>query len=157
MFYTTCRGLIVGLTKVAGRQTARYRAVPPKIDCRRPIEGEIDCRRSIEGEKGKKKKRTRRKKEKRRKEIIPSACAPSSLACRCRSCAVAACAPPPPAGRHHPHTVIACGSQVLFLPCGEKDRGDWDQTIGRMTRPRAVENLRWSHAEAVKEGERAMG
>ncbi|RWV83261.1 hypothetical protein GW17_00055157, partial [Ensete ventricosum] len=57
-------------------RTARYRAVPPKIDCRqpiegeidrrRPIEGEIDRRRSIEREKGKKKKkRKRRKKEKR--------------------------------------------------------------------------------------------
>ncbi|RRT35807.1 hypothetical protein B296_00051698 [Ensete ventricosum] len=66
--------------EVAGTRTTRYRAVPPKIDCRRSIEGEIDRRRSIEGEinhrwsierekgkKKKKKKRKRRKKEKRRR------------------------------------------------------------------------------------------
>ncbi|RRT79505.1 hypothetical protein B296_00012672, partial [Ensete ventricosum] len=52
---------------VAGTWTARYRAVPPKIDRQRYrlIEGEIDRWWSIEGEKGKKKKRKRRKKEKR--------------------------------------------------------------------------------------------
>ncbi|RRT77722.1 hypothetical protein B296_00008533 [Ensete ventricosum] len=47
--------------------TARYRAVPPKIDRRRPIKGEIDRRRSIEGEKGKKKKKRKRRKEKKRR------------------------------------------------------------------------------------------
>ncbi|RZS11944.1 hypothetical protein BHM03_00043331 [Ensete ventricosum] len=69
---------------VAGTRTARYWAVPPKIDRWRSIstvddrlkgeidrrwsiEGEIDRQRSIEREKGKKKKRKRRKKEKRRR------------------------------------------------------------------------------------------
>ncbi|RWV85801.1 hypothetical protein GW17_00052378, partial [Ensete ventricosum] len=41
--------------EVTGTRTARYRVVPPKIDCRQ----------SIKGEKGKKKKRKRRKKKRR--------------------------------------------------------------------------------------------
>ncbi|RWW57456.1 hypothetical protein BHE74_00035761, partial [Ensete ventricosum] len=36
-----------GDEEVAGTRTARYRAVPPKIDLRRPIEGEIGRWRSI--------------------------------------------------------------------------------------------------------------
>ncbi|RWW56186.1 hypothetical protein BHE74_00037108 [Ensete ventricosum] len=62
---------------VVGTRTARYRAVPPKIDHRQPIEGEFDRWRSNEGEKGKKKKKRKRKKKKREEEIIPSARAPS--------------------------------------------------------------------------------
>ncbi|RWW24229.1 hypothetical protein GW17_00011494 [Ensete ventricosum] len=72
---------IVGVC-VVGTRTARYRAVPPKIDRRR----------SIEREKGKKKKR-------REEERIPSARA-SSLPARCRHPRVASArAPSPPAGR----------------------------------------------------------
>ncbi|RWW34706.1 hypothetical protein GW17_00000516 [Ensete ventricosum] len=101
-------------------RTARYRAIPPKIDRQRLIsaiggrlKGEIDRRRSIEREKGKKKKkRKRRKKEKRRKNTqrprAVLAGAPSPLACRCR-----------------PRVTIACAlSRALFLPREEKDRGD---------------------------------
>ncbi|RWW16630.1 hypothetical protein GW17_00019473 [Ensete ventricosum] len=68
--------------------TARYRAVPPKIDRRRSIsavggrlkgeidhrrsiEGEIDRRRSIEREKGRKKKKRKKKKKKERGEKRP--------------------------------------------------------------------------------------
>ncbi|RZS16226.1 hypothetical protein BHM03_00048187, partial [Ensete ventricosum] len=80
--------------QVAGTWTARYQAVPLKIDRRRSIsavggrlkgdidrrrsiEGEINRQRSIEREKGKK-KRKKRKKEKRRRRI-PSTRAPSPL------------------------------------------------------------------------------
>ncbi|RWV93965.1 hypothetical protein GW17_00043542 [Ensete ventricosum] len=77
-------GRYISVCQVTGTRTARYRAVPPKIDLRRQteeeidrrrliegeidrrwsIEGEIDRRRSIEEENGKKKK-------KRREERIP--------------------------------------------------------------------------------------
>ncbi|RWW64701.1 hypothetical protein BHE74_00028040, partial [Ensete ventricosum] len=100
--------------QVTGTQTARYQAVPPKIDHRRPIEEEIDCRQSIEGEidhrrsiegeincrrsieeeKGKK-KRKKRKKEEEKKEYLARVLSP-------------------PAGRPRP----------LFLPRWEKDRDD---------------------------------
>ncbi|RWW58625.1 hypothetical protein BHE74_00034544, partial [Ensete ventricosum] len=103
-------------------RTARYRAVPPKIDCRRSIsavgsrlkgeidrrrsiEGEIDRRRSIEREKGRKKKK---RKKKKKREKIPIARARSSTVRRRRSRAVAAREP----------------SRALFLPRGEKDRGN---------------------------------
>ncbi|RRT48134.1 hypothetical protein B296_00052606 [Ensete ventricosum] len=56
-------------------RTARYRAVPPKIDCRRSIEGEIG---SIEGEKGKKKKRKRKKRREEENLSPVLARAPSS-------------------------------------------------------------------------------
>ncbi|RWV82724.1 hypothetical protein GW17_00055722 [Ensete ventricosum] len=52
-------------------RTARYRAVPSKIDRRRPIEEEIDRRWSIEEEKGKK-KRKRKKKKRGRKNTSPA-------------------------------------------------------------------------------------
>ncbi|RWV83402.1 hypothetical protein GW17_00054993 [Ensete ventricosum] len=77
----------IPVRQVVGTRTARYRAVPPKIDRRqsisvvggrlkgeidrrRSIEGEIDRRRSIEREKGRKKKKRKKKKkkEKRRKK-----------------------------------------------------------------------------------------
>ncbi|RRT84697.1 hypothetical protein B296_00013647 [Ensete ventricosum] len=47
-------GWYILVRQVVGTRTARYQAVPPKIDRHR----------SIEGEKGKKKKRKRRKKRK---------------------------------------------------------------------------------------------
>ncbi|RWW55871.1 hypothetical protein BHE74_00037455, partial [Ensete ventricosum] len=77
--------------QVAGMRTARYRAVPPKIDRRRSIsvvgdrlKGEIDHRQSIEREKGRKKKRKKKKKkEKKRKKYLSPARGP-------RPCAVVA-------------------------------------------------------------------
>ncbi|RZR98684.1 hypothetical protein BHM03_00028101, partial [Ensete ventricosum] len=81
------------------------RPIEEEIDRQRSIEEEIDCRRSIEQEKGKrkkkkkkkkKKKRKRRKKEKRRRR--------KNTKCL--------------------RAVAARGSQALFLPRGEKDRGD---------------------------------
>ncbi|RWV90263.1 hypothetical protein GW17_00047554, partial [Ensete ventricosum] len=87
---------------VAGMRTARYQAIPPKINRRRPIEGEIDRRRSIEGEKGKKKK-------KRKEEyLFPRA--------------ILAGAPSLPAGRQRLCAVAARRSQALFLPREEMDR-----------------------------------
>ncbi|RWW36844.1 hypothetical protein BHE74_00058103 [Ensete ventricosum] len=64
-------------TVVTGTWTARYQAVPSKIDRRRSIEREIDSRRSIEKEKGKK-KRKRKKKEGKKEYLAPAS---SSLAC----------------------------------------------------------------------------
>ncbi|RWW21123.1 hypothetical protein GW17_00014737 [Ensete ventricosum] len=78
----TARYILV--RQVAGTWTARYRAVPPKIDRRRSIsvvdgrlkgeidhrrsiEGEIDRRRSIEREKRRKKKKRKKKKKKEKK------------------------------------------------------------------------------------------
>ncbi|RWV94125.1 hypothetical protein BHE74_00002480 [Ensete ventricosum] len=101
--------------------TARYQAVPPKNDYRRPIEGEIDHRwsiegeidrrQSIEGEKRKKKKKKRKRRRGEKKEVPPFP------------------APSLPAGRLH--TVAACGSpahrrcprpRVIFLPLEETER-----------------------------------
>ncbi|RWW02197.1 hypothetical protein GW17_00034725 [Ensete ventricosum] len=103
------------LVEVVGTWTARYRAVPSKIDRRR----------SIEREKGrKKKKRKKKKKKEKRRKRIPIACARSSpVRCR-RSCVVASRASSPPTGRQRPRAVAARGSRALFLPRGEKDRGD---------------------------------
>ncbi|RZR73768.1 hypothetical protein BHM03_00028026 [Ensete ventricosum] len=101
------------LPRVAGTRTARYQAVLPKIDYRRSIsavddrlkgeidrrrsiEGEIDRRRSIEREKGKRKKKKKTRKEEKKNTF------------RDRPCAVA-----------------TRGSRALFLPRGEKDRGDF--------------------------------
>ncbi|RWW19125.1 hypothetical protein GW17_00016844 [Ensete ventricosum] len=86
--------------QVAGMRTARYRAVPPKIDRRRSIsvvgdrlKGEIDHRQLIEREKGRKKKRKKKKKkEKKRKKYLSPARGP-------RPCAVVAHEPSPPTGR----------------------------------------------------------
>ncbi|RWW05098.1 hypothetical protein GW17_00031646 [Ensete ventricosum] len=77
----------------------------------------IDCRRSIEGEKGKKKNKKRKRRKKRRRESIPRAVLTHvSLAGRpahChRSCLRVAREPSSP-------------SLVIFLPRGEKDRGDY--------------------------------
>ncbi|RWW67244.1 hypothetical protein BHE74_00025345 [Ensete ventricosum] len=89
------------------------------------LKGEIDRRRSIEREKGrKKKKRKKKKKKEKRRKRIPIACARSSpVRCR-RSCVVASRASSPPTGRQRPRAVAARGSRALFLPRGEKDRGD---------------------------------
>ncbi|RWW59589.1 hypothetical protein BHE74_00033463, partial [Ensete ventricosum] len=113
--FTARYGWYIPVRQVAGMRTARYRAVPSKIDRRRSIsivggrlKGEIDCRRSIEGEisrwrsiereKGKKKKKRKKKKrkEKRRRK-----------------------------NTYRPRAVLAArGLRALFLPCGEKDQGD---------------------------------
>ncbi|RWW14042.1 hypothetical protein GW17_00022217 [Ensete ventricosum] len=106
--------------------TARYRAVPPKIDRQQSIsviggrlKGEIDRRRliereinrqwSIEREKGRKKKKRKKKKKKRNTycQHVVLACASSS-----------------PASRQRSRVVAARGSWALFLPRGEKDRGN---------------------------------
>ncbi|RWW00226.1 hypothetical protein GW17_00036814 [Ensete ventricosum] len=97
-------------------RTARYRAIPPKIDfgCRRSIEGEI---RSIEGEKGKKKKRKRKKRREEENLSPVLARAPSSPSTAVR------------------RRVVARGSLALVVACTharrqnvslrrEKDRGD---------------------------------
>ncbi|RWW54978.1 hypothetical protein BHE74_00038411, partial [Ensete ventricosum] len=128
--YTARYGRYIPVCQVTGTWTARYRAVPSKIDRRRPIEEEIDRRqsiereidrrrliereidrrRSIEEEKGKK-KRKRKKKEEGKKEYL--ALTPSSPTCRRR-------------------LRVACGRDCFFSsarrrsvsPRGEKDLGD---------------------------------
>ncbi|RZR70675.1 hypothetical protein BHM03_00001044, partial [Ensete ventricosum] len=111
--FTARYGQYIPVHQVAGTRTARYRAVPPKIDRRRSIstvgdrlKGEIDRQRSIEREKGRKKKK-RKKKKKKKGEKRPIARAWSSPV-RCRRL----------------RAVAARGSQALFLPRREKDRGD---------------------------------
>ncbi|RWW43004.1 hypothetical protein BHE74_00051381, partial [Ensete ventricosum] len=73
--FTAWYGRYIPVRQVAGTRTARYRAVPPKIDRRR----------SIEREKGRKKKKRKKKekKEKKRKKYLSPARDP-------RPCAVAA-------------------------------------------------------------------
>ncbi|RZR83449.1 hypothetical protein BHM03_00010053 [Ensete ventricosum] len=112
---------------VAGMRTARYQAIPPKINRRRPIEGEIDRRRSIEGEKGKKKKRKRRKKEKR-STYFP---APSSSAHRRCPRVASACASSPPAGRGR---FFSRARRWIVSLRGEKGRGDVASTFLRPVR-----------------------
>ncbi|RZS10752.1 hypothetical protein BHM03_00042017, partial [Ensete ventricosum] len=103
----------IPVRQVAGTRTARYRAVPPKIDRRRSIEGEIERRRSIEREKGRKKKKRKKKKKKEKRRKKP-----------CRPRAVLTHAPSPHASCQRPHAIAARESRALFLPHREKDRGD---------------------------------
>ncbi|RWW50160.1 hypothetical protein BHE74_00043600, partial [Ensete ventricosum] len=109
--FTARYGRYIPVRQVAGTRTARYWAVPPKIDRRRSIsivggrlkgeidrrrliEGEIDHWRSIEREKGRKKKKRKKKKKKEKKRKItyrPRAVlarVPSPLTSRRRPCAV---------------------------------------------------------------------
>ncbi|RWV93356.1 hypothetical protein GW17_00044192 [Ensete ventricosum] len=72
----------------------------------RPLAVDFGRRRSIEGEKGKKKRKRRKKKKSRR---IPRA----SLSCT----------PLPSSGRREP-SPLAGRPRAIFLPRGEKDRGD---------------------------------
>ncbi|RWW59179.1 hypothetical protein BHE74_00033901, partial [Ensete ventricosum] len=65
--FTAQYGWYIPVRQVADTRTARYRAVPPKIDHRRSIEGEIERQRSIEREKGKKKKKREEKEEKNKR------------------------------------------------------------------------------------------
>ncbi|RWV99448.1 hypothetical protein GW17_00037642 [Ensete ventricosum] len=124
----------IPVRQVAGTWTARYRAVPPKIDHRqsisavdvrlkreidrrRSIEGEIDRRRSIEREKGRKKKRKKmKKKEKKRKNTYcPRAVlarAPSSLVRRRRS-RVAGVLSPARGERSRRHELSTSGVEML--------------------------------------------
>ncbi|RZS25777.1 hypothetical protein BHM03_00059025, partial [Ensete ventricosum] len=99
----------IPVRQVAGTRTARYRAVQPKIDRQRSIsvvggrlKGEIGRRRSIERAKGRKKKKRKKKKKKERGEKEYPL--PAHGPCSC--------------------VVAACRSWALFLPRGEKDRGD---------------------------------
>ncbi|RWV85457.1 hypothetical protein GW17_00052751 [Ensete ventricosum] len=80
-------GQYITVRQVAGTLTARYRAVPPKIDRQRSID--FGRRRSIEQEKGKKKKRKKKKKKVEKKNTY-------------RPRAVLARAPSPPAGAFTP-------------------------------------------------------
>ncbi|RWW27542.1 hypothetical protein GW17_00008025 [Ensete ventricosum] len=109
--YTARYGRYIPVRQFAGTRTARYRAVPPKIDRRRsisavdgrfrpstvdfgrqrPIEGEIDRRQSISTVDGrlreKKKKRKRRKKKRRKRKpstVLVRAPSPPSPTCRRR-------------------------------------------------------------------------
>ncbi|RWW87321.1 hypothetical protein BHE74_00003869 [Ensete ventricosum] len=133
--FTAQYGRYIPVRQVVGTRTARYRAVPPKIDRRRSIstvgdrlKGEIDCRRSIEGEidhrrsierekKGGRKKRKKKKKKEKRRKRIPIACARSS-----------------PMHRHRSRTV-ASARTPLPLAGGEKDRDDTCQTSPRSVPP----------------------
>ncbi|RWW03986.1 hypothetical protein GW17_00032817, partial [Ensete ventricosum] len=111
------------IDQVTGMQTARYRAVPPKLT----VVGRF---RPSAGEKGKKKKRKRRKKKKRRrKKTFPRtvlARAPSPPASRSR--AVLTRSPLPPAGCSR--AVLTRGGFFSHArrrnvsPRREKDRGD---------------------------------
>ncbi|RRT82186.1 hypothetical protein B296_00010879 [Ensete ventricosum] len=93
----------IPVRQVVGTWTSRYRAVSPKIDRWRSIEGEIDRRRSIEGEKEKKKRKKRKEEYLFPRAILVGA---SSLL----------------AGRQCSRVIVACGSQVLFLPREETER-----------------------------------
>ncbi|RWV98367.1 hypothetical protein GW17_00038794 [Ensete ventricosum] len=107
--YTARYGRYIPVHQATGMRTARYRAVPPKIDRRRSIEGEIDHLRSIEEEKGKKKKRKKRKKKRSRNNTAPSS----------------------PARRRRPRP------QALFLPHEETERLPARGEISRRRRCRS--------------------
>ncbi|RZS15118.1 hypothetical protein BHM03_00046910 [Ensete ventricosum] len=84
--FTARYGRYIPVRQVAGTRTARYRAVPPKIDHRR----------SIKREKGRKKKKRKKKKKKIKEEKkIP------------RPCAIAARELSPLTGRQRPRAVAA--------------------------------------------------
>ncbi|RRT52086.1 hypothetical protein B296_00037133, partial [Ensete ventricosum] len=87
--FTAQYGWYIPVRQVADTRTARYWAVPPKIDHRRSIEGEIDVNGRLSEKKGRRRRRERKKKKKikeeKRNTYLP--------------CAVAARAPSPPAGR----------------------------------------------------------
>ncbi|RWW24116.1 hypothetical protein BHE74_00004728 [Ensete ventricosum] len=90
--FTAWYGRYIPVRQVAGTWTARYRAVPPKIDCRR----------SIEREKGKKKKKRKKKKKKRKEEKKDLSPARGP-----HPCAIAARGTSPPAGRQRPRAIAA--------------------------------------------------
>ncbi|RWV88738.1 hypothetical protein GW17_00049154 [Ensete ventricosum] len=77
-------GRYIPVRQVTGTRTARYRAVPSKINRRQPILKEIDRRRSIEEEKGKKKRKS--KKKRRGEERIPRQRRPRPPAVAARGC-----------------------------------------------------------------------
>ncbi|RWW01454.1 hypothetical protein GW17_00035507 [Ensete ventricosum] len=111
-------------------RTTRYRAVPPKIDCQRSISavsGRLREKSTVGGRLSEKKGRRRGKEEKKKRgeEERPSARTSSSLARRRRSHVVLTRAPSTATGRQRSHDVAARGSWALFLPCEEKDRGDF--------------------------------
>ncbi|RZS25010.1 hypothetical protein BHM03_00058158, partial [Ensete ventricosum] len=77
------------LSQVTFTRTARYRAVPRKIDRRRWIKGEIDRQRSIEGEiirrrSIKEEKEEEKKKKRRGEEIIPHCPRPRAVTAHVR-------------------------------------------------------------------------
>ncbi|RWW67781.1 hypothetical protein BHE74_00024743 [Ensete ventricosum] len=85
-------GWYISVCQVIGTRTARYRVVPPKIDCWRWISGEINHWLSIEEEKGKKKKK--RKRRKKNKNLLSMR--------RPRPRVARASSPPSPAGAFSP-------------------------------------------------------
>ncbi|RWW00853.1 hypothetical protein GW17_00036152 [Ensete ventricosum] len=93
------------------RYDADNRPLPGGSAKNRPLAIDFDRRRSIEQEK-EKKRRKRSKKEKRKR--IPIARAQSS-----------------PMHRRRSHAAAARGSQALFLPREEKDRGDKQKEEGK--------------------------
>ncbi|RRT43335.1 hypothetical protein B296_00056513, partial [Ensete ventricosum] len=118
---------MVGLFKVTDMRTARYRAVPPKIDCQRSISvvgGRLKKKSTVGGrlrEKStvssrlRKKKERRRGKEEKKKRRIP------------RPRVITTCGSP--THRHRPRVARACGcffsrARRSVSPRGEKDRGD---------------------------------
>ncbi|RZS26438.1 hypothetical protein BHM03_00059793 [Ensete ventricosum] len=100
-------GRYISVHQVIGTWTARYRAVPPKIDHRR----------SIEGEKGKKKKKKRKKRREEENLAPVLARAPSLPSSAGRRRAVARGSPAPVAAR-------TCARRRNISPRGEKDRRD---------------------------------
>ncbi|RWW77169.1 hypothetical protein BHE74_00014682 [Ensete ventricosum] len=102
-----CRYADHPLLSGSAKKSAVSDRLKGEINRRRSIEGEINRRRSIERKKGKKKKRKKKKKKEKRRKRIPIARARSS-----------------PVRRHCSRAVAARGSRALFLPRGEKDRGD---------------------------------
>ncbi|RWW24688.1 hypothetical protein GW17_00011021 [Ensete ventricosum] len=119
--FTAQYGRYIPVRQVADTRTARYQAVPPKIDrwrsisaVGRQLKGEINRRRSTEREKGNKKKKRKKKKKKKKKrkeekkEYLLSARGPRPCAAR-RS--------PAPERRRRPRVVGA------FSPAhGERSR-----------------------------------
>ncbi|RZR83366.1 hypothetical protein BHM03_00009964 [Ensete ventricosum] len=100
---TTRYGRYIPVRYVAGTRTARYRVVPPKIDCRQSISAVGDRLREKKG------RRRRRKEENKRKEeyLFP--------------CVILAGVPSLPAGceRFFSHT-----RRRNISPCKEKGRGN---------------------------------
>ncbi|RWV82637.1 hypothetical protein GW17_00055843 [Ensete ventricosum] len=105
-------------------RTARYRAVPPKIDRQQSIsavDGRLSEKKGGRRKRGKRRKKKRRKKTYRPRAVLALALSP--LARRRRPRVDSARASSSPAGRQRPRAVAARGSRALFLPRGEKDQG----------------------------------
>ncbi|RZS16056.1 hypothetical protein BHM03_00048020, partial [Ensete ventricosum] len=96
-------GRFIPVRQVAGTRTARYRAVPPKIDRRRSIS-------AVGGRLREKREEEEEEKKKKRKEYL----FPRAILAGARR--------PLPAGHQRPRAVVARGSRALFLPREETER-----------------------------------